>query len=107
MSRGAVADDAPRPSVEVVYATAAEQRIVRLEHEPGLTAGEAARRSGLFQHCAEAANGRVLLGVYGVPVDEHHVLEPGDRVEICRPLLADPRVRRREAVARGRVRIAS
>src|SRR5690606_1326532 len=62
MSRGAVADDAPRPSVEVVYATAAEQRVVRLEHEPGLTAGEAARRSGLFQHCAEAANGRVLLG---------------------------------------------
>lgn len=91
--------------VEVVYATAATVAIVKVPFVPGLTAGEAVRRSGLLERCAGGDAAGPILGVYGVAVGQEHVLEPGDRVEICRPLAADPRTRRREVAARGGVMI--
>ncbi len=94
-----------RNVVEVVLATAAEVAVVEVPHEEGLTAGEAARRSGLLERCRDVDPRAPILGVYGSPVGADHVVAPGDRVEICRPLVADPRVRRREVAARGGVMI--
>lgn len=91
-------------AVEVVYATAARVAVASVPFAPGLTAGEAVRRSGLLERAGVDA-AAPILGVYGAAVREDHVLEPGDRVEICRPLVADPRSRRREVAARGGVMI--
>ncbi|MGD9597846.1 MAG: RnfH family protein [Steroidobacteraceae bacterium] len=44
------------------------------------------------------------VGVFGVTCARGHVLADGDRLEIYRGLAADPRVRRRERVARERKR---
>lgn len=85
----------PEPVVEVVYATADEQRIVRVPFAPGLTAEQAARDSGLLDALPEIAAHTLVLGVFGVPVGLRHPLAAGDRVEICRPLQRDPRDRRR------------
>jgi hypothetical protein len=44
------------------------------------------------------------VGIYGLACERSRVLEEGDRVEIYRPLLVDPRERRRERVSRSRAR---
>jgi putative ubiquitin-RnfH superfamily antitoxin RatB of RatAB toxin-antitoxin module len=86
----------PEPAVEVVYATAYEQRIVRVPFVQGLTAEQAVRESGLVDALPEIAARPLVLGVFGVRVELRHRLAPADRVEICRPLQRDPRDRRRE-----------
>jgi len=86
--------------VEVAYAMPERQHLVELEVAAGTTAGEAVRWSGLLAEYPglDAAD----IGVFGEPVAASHVLEDGDRVEIYRPLEADPRDVRRERARRGR-----
>jgi hypothetical protein len=82
--------------VEVAYALPATQRVVTLTVASGTSAIEAADRSGLLAEFAIPLPPR--LGVFGKAVAPEHVLRAGDRVEIYRPLLADPKeVRRRRA----------
>jgi hypothetical protein len=90
-------------TIEVVYALPREQRIVRLPHEPGMTAGEAVASSGLRVEYPEIDTQPLVLGVFGTRVAAEHVLEPGDRVEICRPLEVDPRDLRKLMLASGKV----
>jgi putative ubiquitin-RnfH superfamily antitoxin RatB of RatAB toxin-antitoxin module len=85
----------PAP-VEVVYALADVQRIVPVPFSPGLTAGEAVRRSGLASEFPAIGRERLVLGIFGARVPAERALRPGDRVEICRPLQRDPRDRRRD-----------
>ncbi len=96
-------DSAHGSFVEVVYATAERQRMVKLEHEPGMTAGDAVRRSGLLDGDAAPNVREVVLGIFGTQVEEDRGLKPGDRVEICRPLSHDPREMRRALLEQGRV----
>ena len=84
------------PVVHVVYAEPDVQRVVRVAHVPGLTAEQAVHASGLLDELPAISTDGLVLGVFGVRVDGTRVLEPGDRVEICRPLERDPRERRRE-----------
>ena len=88
--------------IEVVYALPAEQWIVSVPYVEGITAGEAARRSGLMESHGEICARPLVLGLFGTEIGQDHVLADGDRVEICRPLSADPREMRRRAVAAGR-----
>jgi uncharacterized protein len=85
----------PEQTVDVVYATADEQRIVRVPYVIGLTAGQAVRESGLVENLPSEVTRPLVLGVFGARVTAQHELAPGDRVEICRPLQRDPRDRRR------------
>jgi hypothetical protein len=81
--------------VEVVLALAARQEIVRLRLAEGATAGDAVRASGL------PATG-LAIGIGGKRVAAGKVLQDGDRVELLRPLAADPNeARRRRARRRG------
>lgn len=90
-------------SVEVLYALPAEQHIVSVPWSPGLTAARAVESSGLPDRFPEIAAGPLVLGIWGMAVRLEHVLKAGDRVEISRPLVADPRDMRRELMAGGRV----
>ncbi|HEX6995393.1 MAG TPA: RnfH family protein [Gammaproteobacteria bacterium] len=92
-----------RETVEVVYATPDEQRIVTLPFSPGMTALRAVEASGLLDAFPEINARPLVLGVYGEPVEPDRPLAPGDRVEICRPLLRDPRTLRRELLKQGQV----
>ncbi len=87
--------------VEVVYATPAEQRIVEIEWEDGLTAIEAVRRSGLIVSYPEIESNPLVLGLFGERIAGSHVLKPGNRVEICRPLQQDPREMRWKLAIQG------
>lgn len=85
-------------SVEVAYATADEQVILALQASPGITVEEAIRRSGIQQRFVEIDLTRQKVGIFSRPVELTQRLRHKDRVEIYRPLLADPKeMRRRRA----------
>ncbi len=89
-------------SVEVAYATPEAQTIIELEVPMGATAEEAARLSGIEEQFPEIQLGKNRLGIFGRLVKGTQKLARGDRVEIYRPLIADPKVVRRELAALGK-----
>ncbi len=92
-------------AVEVVYALPHKQKLLKFNVDEGTTARQAVDLSNIAQFFPgeDIANARLglwgqALGTKGVPPAEEYVLQPGDRVEIYRPLIADPKeVRRRRA----------
>ena len=88
--------------VEVLYALAYVQDIVVLELAEGAVALDAVAASGvLARHGLDA--GKLVLGIAGRRVAAAHRLREGDRVEILRPLAADPNEARRRRARRTRV----
>jgi len=86
--------------VEVVYARADIQSIVRLAlPATGMTAGQAITASGLCSRHPELTPDNLAIGIFGKPCEPTRVLQPGDRVEIYRPLRNDPRAARRARAA--------
>ena len=95
----------PRPegaTVEVAYALRERQRVVEIEFTEGLTAHVAVERSGLLEEFGELEGRKLDLGVFGRVVRADHPLAPGDRVEIYRPLIADPKEVRKQRAAEGK-----
>lgn len=90
--------------VQVVYAAEQEQVMVSLDLAAGATLGDAIEASGLCQRYGltdEYLAGRT--GIHGRVRPPQEPLSDGDRVEIYRPLLADPKdARRRRARVRPR-----
>ncbi|GLS26850.1 RnfH family protein [Marinibactrum halimedae] len=92
-------------TVEVAYALPDKQRIISLLVDPGTTALQAVERSGIEKEfpgidLATAKMGIFgqALGTKGLKTAKEHILHHGDRVEIYRPLISDPKeVRRRRA----------
>ena len=87
-------------SVEVAYAKPFEQKIIPVKVAVGTTVYEAAKQSGIVASFPEIELDSVKLGVFGkaVPKPQEQLVKEGDRVEVYRPLIADPReVRKRRA----------
>ena len=83
-------------AVEVAYALLDHQVIVSLEVEAGTTALQAVELSAIRQQFTELENAELDLGVFGRSRPPDHVLRAGDRVEIYRDLLVDPKENRRQ-----------
>jgi putative ubiquitin-RnfH superfamily antitoxin RatB of RatAB toxin-antitoxin module len=90
---------AERLSIEVAYALPQQQLIVKLEVAAGTTAGGAIAQSGLLQRFPQIDLTQHRIGIFSRLAQLDDVLRAGDRVEIYRPLSADPKVARRERVA--------
>ncbi len=89
-----------RLQLEVAYARPERQLIVKLTLPAGTTAREAVLQSGIAGEFPDIDLAQLQLGVFGKAVPAEHVLRDRDRVEIYRPLQADPKeVRRRRAEA--------
>ena len=86
--------------VEVVYAAPAGVEAVPLRLPEGATAGDALRASGLAER--HPAIDPARLGVFGRRVTPQTRLADGDRLELYRPLAADPKEARRRRARRGR-----
>jgi len=82
-------------TVEVVYALPEQQPVVRLQVPVGTSVYEAARLSGLAERFALVLD-ELSLGVFSKveKAPRERVLREGERVEIYRPLLIDPKVAR-------------
>jgi putative ubiquitin-RnfH superfamily antitoxin RatB of RatAB toxin-antitoxin module len=89
-------------AVEVVFALAERQILRRVQLPAGSTLEDALAASGLTEEFRSFASGRV--GIYGKVVPAKTVLRDGDRLEIYRPLQADPKDLRRARAARKRAK---
>jgi len=89
-------------AIEIVCATSAKQVTVRSNVRRGTTARQAVDAAQINSEFPDLDIARLRLGVYGEVVADDYVLQPGDRVEIYRPLDNEPREKRRRQAARAR-----
>lgn len=89
--------------VEVAYARGQAQALIPVTGGPGLTARDAIERSGVIRQFPEIDLAVNKVGIYGKLISLDQVLEPGDRVEIYCPLIADPKEQRKKRAAEGKV----
>ena len=84
--------------VEVAYATPERQLIITLMVDEGTTALQAARASGIDDEFEGLSIDPDMLGIFGRKCPPDQQLREGDRVELYRELIADPKeLRRRRA----------
>ncbi|WNP35656.1 RnfH family protein [Enterobacter kobei] len=82
--------------VEVAYALPEKQYLQRVTLNEGATVEEAIRASGLLELRSDISLTKNKVGIYSRPVKPGDELHDGDRVEIYRPLIADPKKLRRK-----------
>jgi uncharacterized protein len=88
-------------SIEVVYALPSRQQVVTVPLRPGMTVLAAIEASGLLAEFPEISTRALAVGIHGQIVDPHREVRAGERVEIYRPLQADPREARRRRLSRA------
>lgn len=87
--------------VEVVYATPGEQLVLAVTLTVPATVAQAILASGLLARFPEIDLAQQPVGIHGERAALHDTLHNGDRVEIYRPLIADPKAARRKRAGRG------
>ena len=85
--------------VEVACATAKKQVVLRVELPAGGTVAEAIERSGILAQFPGLVVDPAAVGIFSRKADLEQALRAGDRVEIYRPLIADPKEVRRQRAA--------
>jgi uncharacterized protein len=95
--------DAPL-QIEIAYAAVEPQRvIVKVLHlPPGSRVADALREAALDPDFIGVDLANSPLGIFGRLTARDHALQQGDRIEIYRPLAADPKVARRERAKQAR-----
>ena len=89
--------------VEVVLAMPDRQELIALEVPAGTTLAEAISLSGLPEMFEGFEPDFTKVGIFGQKASPEKVLHEGDRVEIYRPLIADPKeVRRQRAITQAK-----
>lgn len=88
--------------IEICYARPDGQAMAALTLPAGTTVREALDRSGFARRYPDINPDTAVLGIRGKRVPPEHPLAEGDRVEILRPLTADPKETRRRLAARGK-----
>jgi len=87
--------------VEVIYALRDRQVLLALEVDEGTTVKQAIERSGILRRFPEIDPIRMPVGIFGRPTRLDARLTEGDRIEIYRPLIADPKQARHARAKRG------
>lgn len=91
-------------AIEVAYALPDQQKIIALTVPAQCTAIEAVRLSQITQFFAEINLSAVQLGIFSVLVEHDALLKAGDRIEIYRPLICDPKEARMKKAEQKRGR---
>lgn len=91
----------PLITVTVIYAQPAAATELEVELPAGSSVADALTRSGIAARHPEIGTAVDGVGIYGKRVALDSLLADGDRIEIYRPLLADPKERRRRRGRRG------
>lgn len=87
-------------NVEIVYIPEDTPAIHHyLSMTPGSTVADVVRQSGLLESYPEVED--LAVGIFANRVNWETLVTPGDRVELYRPLTADPKEKRRQRARRG------
>ena len=89
-------------TVELVYAKPGEQTLERLTVEAGETVESVINQSGLLERFPEIDLKTNKVGIFGKAAALTATLHDGDRIEIYRPLIADPKEARKKRAAQGK-----
>ena len=90
--------------VEIVYALPQRQELVEVRLPEGATARQAIEASGLLEKYPDIElDRRNKLGIYAKLVKADSEVRDRDRVEIYRPLIADPKAVRKKRADEGKV----
>jgi putative ubiquitin-RnfH superfamily antitoxin RatB of RatAB toxin-antitoxin module len=89
--------------VEVTYALEKKQTLLELEVDEGATLKQAIELSGIIDTYPQIDLTKDKTGIFGKIAKLDTVLREKDRVEIYRPLIADPKQVRKERAAQGKV----
>jgi putative ubiquitin-RnfH superfamily antitoxin RatB of RatAB toxin-antitoxin module len=95
-------NDSGTLQIEVVYALPKRQWLVSVQLPVGATVADAITASALEQKVEGLRVDPAAVGIHGRKAGMDQVLQDGDRVEIYRPLLADPKEVRRARAAQQR-----
>lgn len=98
-----------RIKVEVAYALPERQRIIELWVAPGTTALAAVLQSGITLEFPALDPATANMGIFSraldgktLPLPQDYPLKAHDRVEIYRPLIADPKAARQARAAKAK-----
>jgi len=89
--------------IEVVYALPEEQTLLAFEVDDGITAQEVLDQSGILEQYPEINLEKQKVGLFGKIIKLDHRVREKDRIEIYRPLIADPKEVRKKRAAEGKV----
>ena len=89
--------------IEVAYALKDKQTLLSLEMNEGATVKDAIDASGIINSYPQINLTTDKVGIFGKLAKMDTVLREKDRVEIYRPLIADPKQVRKERAAAGKV----
>ena len=88
--------------IQVAFAYPQEQYLLAADVESGATVEAAIRASGMLEKHPDIDLQQMRVGVFGKLCALEDPVRDGDRIEIYRPLKADPKQARRERAAKGR-----
>lgn len=89
--------------IELVYALPEEQTLLKFKVPTGSTLGDAVRLSGILDKYPEIDAEKSKYGIFGKLSKADVVMRAQDRIEIYRPLIADPKEVRRQRAEAGKV----
>ncbi len=89
--------------VEVVFALPEQQPILRVQLAEGATVEDAIRASGVLDNFPEIDLSTNKVGIFSKLVKLDETVRDRDRVEIYRPLIADPKAVRRKRAEEGKI----
>ena len=89
-------DNSEKYFIEVIYALPKEQILIGLDVEQGTTVEQAVKLSGILEKYPEIDLTKNKLGIFGKATKAEQELRDKDRIEIYRPLIADPKESRRK-----------
>ena len=89
-------------TVTVVYALTERTTEIEVRLPEGVTVDDAIAHSRIADRHPGLDFASAPVGIFGRRVQRDRVLADGDRVEIYRPLVADPKTARRKRAGRGR-----
>ncbi len=94
---------AEKIQIQVVYALHDKQELISLQLPSGSTVAQAVEASGLLGKYPEIDMAKNKFGVFAKLAKADTALRDRDRVEIYRPLIADPKAVRQQRAAEGKV----
>lgn len=89
--------------VELVYALPDQQPLLRVQLAEGASVEDAIRASGILETFPDIDLSRNKVGIFSKLVKLDEKVRDKDRVEIYRPLIADPKEVRRKRAEEGKV----
>lgn len=84
------------PKIEVIYATLESQELLSLIVEENSSIQDCIEQSGILAQYPEIDLDVLKVGVFSQVKPLSHVVREGDRIEIYRQLIADPKAARRK-----------